>query len=85
MFSLFPYIAVYVDEVIECGVCHGATSALLPYFKQHLDHESVTEYYMLFEGCQVLSAKYHDIVSFFYLNSLTFLVSICIPYFSAIA
>ncbi|XP_018799712.1 PREDICTED: uncharacterized protein LOC108975589 [Bactrocera latifrons] len=52
---------VVSDEVIECGVCHGATSALLPYFKQHLDHESVTEYYMLLEGCQALSAKYYDI------------------------
>ncbi|XP_036212766.2 prosaposin [Bactrocera oleae] len=52
---------VVSDEVIECGVCHGATSALLPHFKQHLDHESVTEYYMLLEGCQVLSAKYYDI------------------------
>ena len=53
MFSLFltSSLSAFVDEVIECGVCHGATSALLPHFKQHLDHESVTEYYMLLEGC----------------------------------
>ncbi|XP_067617016.1 uncharacterized protein Sap-r isoform X2 [Eurosta solidaginis] len=57
----FNGLEVVSDEVIECGVCHGATSALLPYFKQHLDHEAVTEYYMLLEGCQTLSAKYYDI------------------------
>ncbi|XP_004521255.1 uncharacterized protein LOC101456930 [Ceratitis capitata] len=57
----FTGLAVVSDEVIECGVCHGATSALLPYFKQHLDHEAITEYYMLLEGCQSLSAKYYDI------------------------
>lgn len=57
----FAGLDVVSDEVIECGVCHGVTSALLPYFKQHLDHESITEYYMLLEGCQVLDAKYYDI------------------------
>ncbi|XP_036324758.1 prosaposin [Rhagoletis pomonella] len=57
----FGGLDVVSDEVIECGVCHGATSALLPYFKQHLDHESIAEYYMLLEGCQALDAKYYDI------------------------
>lgn len=51
------------DSVIECGVCHGAVVALLPFFKQVHDQYSVTQYEMASVGCENLPAKYYEICS----------------------
>ena len=47
------------DEVIECGVCHGATISLLPFFKQHVHKYSITQHDMVSVGCENLPAKYY--------------------------
>ncbi|EDX15065.1 uncharacterized protein LOC6730279 [Drosophila simulans] len=52
------------DEVVECGVCHGVTQALLPFLREKKDDESeVTALQMTSVGCENLPAKYYKICS----------------------
>lgn len=51
------------DEVLECGVCHGVTQALLPFLREKKDNVSeVTALQMTSVGCENLPAKYYKIV-----------------------
>lgn len=64
-----------IKDVVECGVCHGATEALLPYFRQyHLnefraiagqEEEQDVNYTneMIAVACEQLPAKYFEAVS----------------------
>lgn len=54
----------FSDEVIECGVCHGASMALLPYFRKHTEHDEIGAIDMINVGCENLPAKYYQIVSY---------------------
>lgn len=53
------------NEILECGVCYGATMALMPYFKQHSSEENdnipISE--MITIACENLPAKYYEICS----------------------
>lgn len=49
------------DEVVECGVCHGATQVLLPFLREQ--KETVTTQQMTSVGCENLPAKYYKICS----------------------
>ncbi|XP_034117679.1 uncharacterized protein LOC117576754 [Drosophila albomicans] len=51
------------DEVIECGVCHGASQVLLPYFRSQKDHDNVSSQDMVSMACENLPAKYYNICS----------------------
>uniref|UniRef100_A0A1L8EE11 Putative saposin-related isoform a n=1 Tax=Haematobia irritans TaxID=7368 RepID=A0A1L8EE11_HAEIR len=52
------------DEVIECGVCHGATSSLLPYFRMvHTEHDTIEIADMIDVACENVPAKYYKICS----------------------
>lgn len=52
------------DEVLECGVCHGVTQALLPFLREKKDNVSeVTALQMTSVGCENLPAKYYKICS----------------------
>ncbi|XP_037955000.1 uncharacterized protein LOC119684931 [Teleopsis dalmanni] len=51
------------DEVIECGVCHGAVMTLSPYLKQHLDLANLSAQDMTTAACGSLPAKYYQICS----------------------
>ncbi|EDW53573.1 prosaposin [Drosophila sechellia] len=52
------------DEVVECGVCHGVTQALLPFLREKKEDESeVTALQMTSVGCENLPAKYYKICS----------------------
>lgn len=55
--------AVVTDEVIECGVCHGVSLALLPYFKKQKDHKNVLTTDLVAIACETLPAKYYTICS----------------------
>ncbi|XP_044251508.1 prosaposin [Drosophila takahashii] len=50
------------DEVVECGVCHGVTQALLPFLREQKDEE-VTALQMTSLACENLPAKYYKICS----------------------
>ncbi|KAM7362529.1 prosaposin [Cochliomyia hominivorax] len=54
---------VLSDEVVECGVCHGATMALLPYLRKHTEHDTIGAIDMINVGCENLPAKYYKICS----------------------
>ncbi|XP_017039360.1 prosaposin [Drosophila ficusphila] len=52
------------DEVVECGVCHGVTQALLPFLRGEKDPEKdITALQMTSVGCENLPAKYYKICS----------------------
>lgn len=71
MFPLFV-----TDEVIECGVCHGASMSLLPYLRKHTEHDSIGVSDMIAVACENVPAKYYQIVStdsfIFHFTSRTF-------------
>ncbi|KAH8306358.1 hypothetical protein KR018_009013 [Drosophila ironensis] len=50
------------DEVVECGVCHGATQVLMPFLRDH-QNEDITNLQMTSTGCDNLPAKYYKICS----------------------
>lgn len=52
------------DEVIECGVCHGASQVLLPFFRSQKEHENISTRDMISKACENLPAKYYSIVSY---------------------
>lgn len=54
---------LFIDEVIECGVCHGASSILLPYFRKHTEHDEIGVSDMIEVACENVPAKYYKIVS----------------------
>ncbi|XP_022213394.2 prosaposin [Drosophila obscura] len=54
---------VVTDEVIECGVCHGATQVLLPFLSAHPKETDVTTVEMTSVACENLPAKYYSICS----------------------
>lgn len=54
---------VISDEVIECGVCHGASMALMPYFRKHTEHDTIGTTDMISVACENLPAKYYQICS----------------------
>ncbi|XP_030369640.1 prosaposin [Scaptodrosophila lebanonensis] len=51
------------DEVIECGVCHGATQVLLPHIRGQLQHEELRTQDMTEVACENVPAKYYSICS----------------------
>ncbi|ALC46354.1 Sap-r, partial [Drosophila busckii] len=51
------------DEVVECGVCHGVSKALLPYFRATTEHSDVSVQDMISTACENLPAKYYSICS----------------------
>ncbi|KAM8706280.1 hypothetical protein ACLKA7_010541 [Drosophila subpalustris] len=51
------------DEVIECGVCHGVSQALLPFFRAQKEHDNVSSQDMISLACENLPAKYYNICS----------------------
>lgn len=53
-----------IDEVIECGVCHGASMALVPYFRKHTEHDAIGTTDMISVACENLPGKYYQNVSF---------------------
>lgn len=66
---LLPQIT---EDVIECGVCHGVTTSLLPYFRRYhnkqsnliskeVDRETTNE--MISVACDHLPSKYYEMVS----------------------
>ncbi|XP_073816154.1 prosaposin isoform X2 [Musca autumnalis] len=54
---------VVTDEVIECGVCHGASSSLLPFFRTHTEHDAIGVNDMIDIACENVPAKYFKICS----------------------
>lgn len=50
------------DEVIECGVCHGISQVLLPFFRSQKEHDNVSSQDMISMACENLPAKYYNIV-----------------------
>ncbi|XP_001357588.3 prosaposin [Drosophila pseudoobscura] len=54
---------VVTDEVIECGVCHGATQVLLPFLSARSKDTDVTTVEMTSVACENLPAKYYSICS----------------------
>jgi len=63
MLCIEPLKSNVADDVIECGVCHGATKSLLPFYAQHLDTSAIGVQDMINAGCQDLPAKYYEICS----------------------
>ncbi|EDW67622.2 prosaposin [Drosophila virilis] len=51
------------DEVIECGVCHGVSQSLLPFFRSQKDYDKLGVQDMISEACENLPAKYYNICS----------------------
>ncbi|KAH8418023.1 hypothetical protein KR222_010609, partial [Zaprionus bogoriensis] len=51
------------DEVVECGVCHGASQALLPFFRANKEVENISAQDMISVACENLPAKYYSICS----------------------
>ncbi|KAH8311032.1 hypothetical protein KR044_003909, partial [Drosophila immigrans] len=51
------------DEVIECGVCHGVSQVLLPFFRAQKEHDTVSSQDMISMACENLPAKYYNICS----------------------
>uniref|UniRef100_A0A1I8PUJ9 Saposin n=1 Tax=Stomoxys calcitrans TaxID=35570 RepID=A0A1I8PUJ9_STOCA len=64
MLLCFDGLSVVSDEVIECGVCHGATSSLLPYFRMvNTEHDNIDATEMTEVACEAVPAKYYSICS----------------------
>ncbi|EDV90600.1 prosaposin [Drosophila grimshawi] len=57
------FSSVVSDEVIECGVCHGISQALLPFFRSQKQHDQLTSQDMIGHACENLPAKYYNICS----------------------
>lgn len=51
-----------LDDVIECGVCHGVSLSLLPYLRKHTEHDTIGTVELINVGCENLPAKYYQIV-----------------------
>lgn len=51
------------DEVVGCGVCHGISQALLPFFRSQKEHNNISAQDMISLACENLPAKYYNIVS----------------------
>lgn len=56
-------LCIFLDEVIECGVCHGASSSLLPYLRKHTEHDTIGVSDLIEIACENVPAKYYKIVS----------------------
>lgn len=57
------------DQIIECGVCHGATSSLGPYINEQ-GEKSVDPQTMIEVACNNLPAKYYKKVLLNHIHSL---------------